>query len=66
MADATARALSDIRRLHRAAEPEVLAPLLRDAGLDPDSRRRVESRALGMLAELRHAQSSGWVNQFLQ
>jgi RHH-type proline utilization regulon transcriptional repressor/proline dehydrogenase/delta 1-pyrroline-5-carboxylate dehydrogenase len=44
----------------------VLAPLLKDAGLDPESRRRVESRALGMLAELRTAQSSGWVNQFLQ
>jgi RHH-type transcriptional regulator, proline utilization regulon repressor / proline dehydrogenase / delta 1-pyrroline-5-carboxylate dehydrogenase len=44
----------------------VLKPLLRDAALDPDSRRRVENRALGMLAELRAAQSSGWVNQFLQ
>ena len=44
----------------------MLAPLLKDAALDPESRRRVESRALGMLAELRSAQSSGWVNQFLQ
>ncbi len=44
----------------------MLAPLLRDAALDPESRGRVESRALGMLAELRSAQSSGWVNQFLQ
>ncbi|MDQ4088551.1 MAG: hypothetical protein M3177_11180, partial [Pseudomonadota bacterium] len=70
MADATAPRLAaareEMRRLHRAPEPEVLAPLLRDAALDPESRRRVESRALGMLAELRHAQSSGWVNQFLQ
>ena len=65
-ADATASARAEMRRLHRAAEPEVLAPLLRDAALDPDSRRRVEGRALGMLAELRSAQSSGWVNQFLQ
>ncbi|QAY76560.1 bifunctional proline dehydrogenase/L-glutamate gamma-semialdehyde dehydrogenase PutA [Sphingosinicella sp. BN140058] len=55
-----------IRRLHRAAEPEILIPLLRDAALTPDARRRVESRALGILAELRAAQSSGWVNQFLQ
>src|SRR5688500_18182482 len=55
-----------IRRLHRASEPEVLAPLLRDARLAPDARRRIESRALDMLAELRAAQSSGWVNQFLQ
>jgi RHH-type proline utilization regulon transcriptional repressor/proline dehydrogenase/delta 1-pyrroline-5-carboxylate dehydrogenase len=44
----------------------VLKPLLRDAALDGDSRRRVEKRALAMLGELRAAQSSGWVNQFLQ
>ncbi len=44
----------------------MLAPLLKDAALDPESRGRVESRALGMLAELRAAQGSGWVNQFLQ
>src|ERR687894_1703975 len=66
MADATASARAEISRLHRASEPEVLKPLLKDAALDPESRRRVENRALGMLAELRHAQSSGWVNQFLQ
>jgi RHH-type proline utilization regulon transcriptional repressor/proline dehydrogenase/delta 1-pyrroline-5-carboxylate dehydrogenase len=65
-ADATASARAELHRLHRAPEPEVLRPLLRDAALDPDSRRRVEGRALGMLAELRSAQSSGWVNQFLQ
>ncbi|MFL6863248.1 MAG: bifunctional proline dehydrogenase/L-glutamate gamma-semialdehyde dehydrogenase PutA [Allosphingosinicella sp.] len=65
-ADATAAARGEIRRLHRAAEPDVLKPLLHDARLDAESRRRVESRALGMLAELRAAQSSGWVNQFLQ
>jgi RHH-type proline utilization regulon transcriptional repressor/proline dehydrogenase/delta 1-pyrroline-5-carboxylate dehydrogenase len=70
MADATATALattrSQIRNLLRAPEPEVLAPLLRDAALDPESRRRVERRALAMLGELRTAQSRGWVNQFLQ
>jgi RHH-type transcriptional regulator, proline utilization regulon repressor / proline dehydrogenase / delta 1-pyrroline-5-carboxylate dehydrogenase len=66
MADATASARTEIARLHRAAEPEVLAPLIKDARLSPESRRRVESRASGMLAELRSAQSSGWVNQFLQ
>ena len=64
--DATASVRTEIRRLHRAAEPEVLAPLLKDAALSAESRRRVENRALGMLAELRSAQSSGWVNQFLQ
>ncbi|HEY0625401.1 MAG TPA: bifunctional proline dehydrogenase/L-glutamate gamma-semialdehyde dehydrogenase PutA [Allosphingosinicella sp.] len=66
MADATATARAEIARLHRAPEPEVLKPLLKDAELSPESRRRVENRALGMLAELRTAQSSGWVNQFLQ
>ncbi|HEY0131037.1 MAG TPA: bifunctional proline dehydrogenase/L-glutamate gamma-semialdehyde dehydrogenase PutA [Allosphingosinicella sp.] len=66
MADATASARADLRELHRASEPEVLKPLLRDAALDTDSRRRVERRALAMLGELRAAQSSGWVNQFLQ
>jgi RHH-type proline utilization regulon transcriptional repressor/proline dehydrogenase/delta 1-pyrroline-5-carboxylate dehydrogenase len=65
-ADATASARAEIRRLHRAPEPEVLKPLLKDAALDSDSRLRVERRALGMLADLRAAQSSGWVNQFLQ
>src|SRR4051812_10045904 len=64
--DATASARAAIRRLHRAPEPEVLKPLLADARLDADSRRRVEHRALAMLAELRAAQGSGWVNQFLQ
>jgi RHH-type proline utilization regulon transcriptional repressor/proline dehydrogenase/delta 1-pyrroline-5-carboxylate dehydrogenase len=66
MADATATARDEIRRLHRAAEPDVLKPLLKDAGLARDSRGRVEQRALAMLGELRAAQSSGWVNQFLQ
>jgi RHH-type transcriptional regulator, proline utilization regulon repressor / proline dehydrogenase / delta 1-pyrroline-5-carboxylate dehydrogenase len=55
-----------IDRLHRAPEPEVLRPLLERAALDAESRGRVESRALGLLAELRAAQSRGWVNQFLQ
>ncbi|HEV7660266.1 MAG TPA: L-glutamate gamma-semialdehyde dehydrogenase [Allosphingosinicella sp.] len=66
MADATATARKDIRRLLRAPEPEVLAPLLEAAALDADSRARVETRALAMLAELREAQGKGWVNQFLQ
>jgi RHH-type proline utilization regulon transcriptional repressor/proline dehydrogenase/delta 1-pyrroline-5-carboxylate dehydrogenase len=71
MTDATAAARpavfrAAIDRLHRAPEPDVLKPLLEAAGLSPESRSRVESRALGLLAELRAAQSRGWVNQFLQ
>jgi RHH-type proline utilization regulon transcriptional repressor/proline dehydrogenase/delta 1-pyrroline-5-carboxylate dehydrogenase len=66
MADATATARAEIRKLLRATEPEVLAPLLKAAALDAESRSRVEKRALAMLAELREAQGKGWVNQFLQ
>ena len=66
MAEATATARNEIRRLLRAPEPDVLAPLLKAAALDADSRGRVERRALAMLAELREAQGKGWVNQFLQ
>ncbi|HEX8193129.1 MAG TPA: hypothetical protein VF552_09530, partial [Allosphingosinicella sp.] len=66
MADATATARSDLRRLHRAPEPEVLKPLIRDAWLDSESRQRVVGRAREMLGRLRTAQTSGWVNQFLQ
>ena len=52
--------------LHRAPEPEVLKPLLERARLSPDSRLRVIGHAKGLLADLRAAQSKGWVNQFLQ
>ena len=52
--------------LYRAAEPDVLKPLLERAALDPDSREGVMGHALGLLADLRAAQSRGWVNQFLQ
>ena len=55
-----------MRALHRAPEPDVLKPLLERARLSPDSRDRVMSTASGLLADLRAAQSKGWVNQFLQ
>ena len=60
----TARAA--MRDLHRAPESEVLARLLPAATLDAATRARVEHRALGLLADLRAAQGSGWVNRFLQ
>jgi RHH-type transcriptional regulator, proline utilization regulon repressor / proline dehydrogenase / delta 1-pyrroline-5-carboxylate dehydrogenase len=59
-------ATSDFAKLHRAPEPEVLKPLLARAKLDAGERQRVEGIASGLLADLRAAQSSGWVNQFLQ
>jgi RHH-type transcriptional regulator, proline utilization regulon repressor / proline dehydrogenase / delta 1-pyrroline-5-carboxylate dehydrogenase len=66
MADATASARSVLANLHRAPEPQVISTLIPTATLSPESRRRVEHRALGFLAELRLAQATGWVNQFLQ
>jgi RHH-type proline utilization regulon transcriptional repressor/proline dehydrogenase/delta 1-pyrroline-5-carboxylate dehydrogenase len=53
-------------KLYRAPEPEVLKPLLARAALTPDSRGRVLGHASGLLADLRAAQTKGWVNQFLQ
>ncbi len=61
-----AAARADMRRLHRLPEPEVLAGLLPAATLSPPTRDAVVNRALGLLADLRAAQSSGWVNRFLQ
>lgn len=53
-------------KLYRAAEPDVLKPLLDHARLSSDSRNRVLGHASGLLADLRTAQNKGWVNQFLQ
>jgi RHH-type transcriptional regulator, proline utilization regulon repressor / proline dehydrogenase / delta 1-pyrroline-5-carboxylate dehydrogenase len=58
-------ATSLMRSLHRAPEPEVLKALTRRAGSDGGERARIVARAGGLLADLRVAQSSGWVNQFL-
>ena len=58
-------ATSLMRTLHRAPESEVLQPLLNRAASTSDERGRIVARAGGLLADLRRAQSSGWVNQFL-
>ena len=65
-ADATSSARASMAKLYRAPEPEVLKPLLTRAALTPDSRGRVLGHASGLLADLRAAQTRGWVNQFLQ
>ncbi len=62
----TSHARDIMAKLYRASEPDVLKPLLDRAALDSDSRERVMGHALGLLADLRAAQSKGWVNQFLQ
>jgi RHH-type transcriptional regulator, proline utilization regulon repressor / proline dehydrogenase / delta 1-pyrroline-5-carboxylate dehydrogenase len=60
-----AAARAAMRALHRAPEAEVLAGLLPAATLAPATRDAVVGRALGLLADLRAAQGSGWVNRFL-
>ncbi len=62
----TSEFAAEMRELHRAPEPEVLAPLLARARLADSERQGVVARASGLLADLRAAQSTGWVNQFLQ
>ena len=62
----TSNARNTMAKLYRASEPDVLKPLLERAAVDSDSRERVMGHALGLLADLRAAQSKGWVNQFLQ
>jgi RHH-type transcriptional regulator, proline utilization regulon repressor / proline dehydrogenase / delta 1-pyrroline-5-carboxylate dehydrogenase len=55
-----------IRPLHRAPEPDVLAPLVVTATLNGATRTAIIARARALLKALRDAQSDGWVNQFLQ
>ena len=62
----TSPARDALAKLHRASEPDVLKPLLDRARLTPDSRERVLGHAAGLIADLRAAQTKGWVNQFLQ
>lgn len=59
-------ARSALQPLFRASEPETLAPLVASAQLTPGERTAIVARARGLLAELRAAQTDGWVNQFLQ
>lgn len=62
----TSEARDTMRKLYRAPEPDVLKPLLDRAATSADSRERIIGHASGLLADLRSAQSRGWVNQFLQ
>jgi RHH-type transcriptional regulator, proline utilization regulon repressor / proline dehydrogenase / delta 1-pyrroline-5-carboxylate dehydrogenase len=60
------QARSLIRPLHRAPEPDTLAPLVAAAQLSHPERTAVIAHARSLLGELRAAQTDGWVNQFLQ
>ncbi len=59
-------ARAEMRRLHRLPEPDVLMPLVERARNGEEAEATTLDIAYGLLAELRAAQSSGWVNQFLQ
>jgi len=63
---ATSAAWLHMEEVHRAPEPEVLAPLIERARLGDEERGRIEATALELLADLREGQRTGWVNQFLQ
>jgi RHH-type transcriptional regulator, proline utilization regulon repressor / proline dehydrogenase / delta 1-pyrroline-5-carboxylate dehydrogenase len=58
-------ATSQMRLLHRIAEPDALAPLLKRAASEASERARIVTRAGALLSDLRKAQATGWVNQFL-
>lgn len=62
----TSAAWLRMEEVHRAPEPEVLAPLIARARLDDSGRERTVAIALDLLADLREGQRTGWVNQFLQ
>ncbi|MEK6638717.1 MAG: L-glutamate gamma-semialdehyde dehydrogenase [Pseudomonadota bacterium] len=66
MDSATSSLRQQMRSLYRAPEPEVLKPLIARARLENQEIPGVHKRALGLIADLRTAQASGWVNQFLQ
>jgi RHH-type proline utilization regulon transcriptional repressor/proline dehydrogenase/delta 1-pyrroline-5-carboxylate dehydrogenase len=66
MDSATSVFRDQMKTLHRAPEPDVLMPLVEAARLDGATRERAVQVALGLLADLRAAQSTGWVNRFLQ
>ncbi len=66
MDSATSPLRQEMRALYRAPEPDVLKPLIARARLADHEIPGVHKRALGLIADLRAAQGSGWVNQFLQ
>jgi RHH-type transcriptional regulator, proline utilization regulon repressor / proline dehydrogenase / delta 1-pyrroline-5-carboxylate dehydrogenase len=66
MDSATSPLRQEMRALYRAPEPDVLQPLIARARLTGAEISRVHKRALALIADLRAAQGSGWVNQFLQ
>ncbi len=60
---AMALARAEMRRLHRMAEPDVVAPLL--AALPDQVEAAIMARGRALIADLRKGQASGWVNRFM-
>ncbi len=58
--------LDEMRALHRAPEADILKGMIDHARVSPDERVRIEQRALGLLAELKHAERDSWIAKFLQ
>ncbi|MEO0499646.1 MAG: proline dehydrogenase family protein, partial [Pseudomonadota bacterium] len=57
--------LDEMRALHRAPEPDVLAGLIDAARVTPAERGGIEHRARALLADLKHAERESWVAKFL-
>ncbi|WP_295637582.1 L-glutamate gamma-semialdehyde dehydrogenase [Novosphingobium sp.] len=58
-------ARNQMRRLHRLAEPEVMAPLIAAIPVDPKSERAILGEGRALIEALRKGQASGWVNRFM-
>ena len=58
-------ARSQMRRLHRLAEPDAMAPLIAAVPVDPKSEAAVVGEGTTLIEALRKGQASGWVNRFM-
>ena len=54
-----------MRRLHRLAEPDVMAPLIAAIPVDPRSEAAILREGGALIEALRKGQASGWVNRFM-
>ena len=58
-------ARNQMRRLHRLAEPDVMAPLIAAIPVDAKSERAILGEGRALIEALRKGQASGWVNRFM-
>lgn len=57
--------LAEMRVLHRAPEPAVVAPLMAAVPADPAGETAILAEGRTLIAALRKGQASGWVNRFM-